>query len=195
MTGSQDTHSISRDPRVWTTLSSRELLARPPRLRVLTEKVRLPDGRIVDDFYQIELPEYVVVFAQTSEGSIVMERLYKHGVRRVILTLPAGHIEPGEELLEGAKREFLEETGYEAGNWHSLGCFVVNGNQGCGKAHLFMADGACQTKHPNSDDLEETEVVLMTRGEVIHAISSGEIATLSTVAALALALSTELVKR
>jgi ADP-ribose pyrophosphatase len=154
----------------------------------------LPDGRIIDDFYQIELPEYVIVFAQTPEGSIVMERHYKHGVRRIILALPAGYLEPGEEPLKGARRELLEETGYEASNWHSLGCFVVNANQGCGKAHLFIANGVRQTQHPDSGDLEEIEILLMTRGEVIQAILNGEVATLAAVATLALALNPEFVK-
>ena len=184
-----------RDLQPWKTLASRELLALSPRLRVLAEKVRLPEGRIVDDYYQIELPEYVVIFAQTLEDTVVMERYYKHGVRRVILTLPAGYLEPGEEPLGGAKRELAEETGYEADDWRALGSYVVNGNQGCGKAHIFLALGARQTQSVHSDDLEETEVLLMKPEEVIQAVGNGDIATLASVATVALALNTELVRR
>lgn len=184
-----------QDLQPWITLSSRELLALSPRLRVSVEKVQLPDGRIVDDFYQIELPEYVVVFAQTPEDLIVMEQHYRHGARRVILALPTGYLEPGEKPLEGAKRELAEETGFEAADWRSLGAYVVNGNQGCGKAHIFLALQAHQTQCTHTHDLEETVVLLMTPEEVVQAVMNGDIATLASVATIALALNTEFVKR
>ena len=183
-----------RDLQPWKTLSSRELLALPPRLRVSVEKIQLPDGRVVDDFYQIELPEYAVVFAQTPEGSVVMEQHYRHGARRVILTLPAGFLEPGEKPLEGAKRELIEETGFEADDWYSLGAYVVNGNQSCGKAHIFLALRARQTQCAHTNDLEETVVMLMTPEEVIQAVTDGQVATLATVATIALALNKKFVK-
>ena len=176
------------DLQTWKTLSSQELLARPPGLRVSGESVQLPDGRIIDDYYQIELPEYAVVFARTAEGTVVMERLYKHGTRRIILALPAGYLEPGEAPLEGAKRELLEETGYEADNWCSLGIYVVNSNYGCGKAHIYLARGARKIQNPDSNDLEDTEIVLMTPKEVIQAVINGQVATLSGIASIALAL-------
>ena len=179
----------------WITLSSEELLTRPPRLRVLAEKVQLPDGRIVDNFYQIELPEYVVIFARTPDGSIVMERHYKHGPRRVILALPAGYLEPGENPLAGARRELLEETGYEAKGWRLLGSYVVNGNQGCGKAHIILATGAHQTRSVQNDDLEEIQVLLLKPDEVVQALMNGDVATLGSAAAIAIALNAEIIQR
>lgn len=176
------------DLKPWITLSSCELLAVPNRLRVVKEQVQLPDGKIVDDFYQIQLPEYVAVFAQTAEGAIVIEQHYKHGPRRVVISLPSGQLEPGEQPIESAKRELLEETGYVADEWRSLGSFVVSGNQGCGKAHLFMASDAEKIKNPDCSDLEEIEVRLMTHGEVIQAVHNAEVATLASVAAISLAM-------
>ncbi len=71
------------------------------------------------------------MFAQTDKGAVVMARHYKHGPRHVILSLPAGHLEPGEQPLDSAKRELLEETGFVADDkdWRSLGSFVVSGNE------------------------------------------------------------------
>lgn len=151
----------------------------------------MPDGRVVEDFYQIELVEYVLIFAQTTEGQVVMERHYKHGVRRVILALPAGYVEPGEEPLAAAKRELLEETGYGADDWQQLGSYVVNGNQGCGKAHIVRATGARWKQNACSGDLEEVQVLLLTPDEAIGAIADGQVATLGSVAAIALALRPE----
>ena len=184
-----------RDLQPWITLSSKEVLAVPNRLRVVKEQVQLPDGRVVDDFYQIQLSEYVVVFAQTAEGAVVLEQHYKHGPRRVIFSLPAGHLEPEEQPLESAKRELLEETGFEADEWRSLGSFVVSGNQGCGKAHLFKASGAHKIKDPDCNDLEEVEVRLMTPEEVVQAVCNAEVATLASVATIALAMNPQFVKR
>ena len=184
-----------RNLKTWKTLSTRELLSLPQRLRVSVEKVQLPDDRIIEDYYQIELPEFIVIFAITYDGFVLIERHYKHGVKRVILALPAGYLEPDEKPLNAAKRELIEETGYEADDWHSLGSYIVNGNQGCGKAHLFLATGAYQTKAINSDDLEETEILLMSQEEVIQAVIKGDMVTLGHVTAIALALNTNFIKR
>ena len=177
----------SQNTQAWRTLAKRELLAEPDHFRVSVEKVQLPDGRVVDDFYQIELREYVVIFAETDGGLVVAERHYKHAPRRVILDLPAGHLEQGEEPLHTARRELLEETGYSAAEWRLLGTFHVNGNQGCGKAHLFLARGVRKLQPPSSDDLEDTEVLLLPRSHLLTALKNGEVATLSSAAAIALA--------
>ena len=144
----------------WELLKSEEVFAAAPWIRLSVQHLRLPDGREVEDFYQIGLPEYVVVCAQTADGTVVMERLYKPGVGKVVLTLPSGMIEDGEEPLTAAKRELLEETGYASNHWQCLGRFVPNGNYGCGKAHLFVARKARQVARPNPDDLEDIEVIL-----------------------------------
>src|SRR5947207_11562367 len=101
-------------------------------MRVWSEAVQLPDGRVVEEFSTIELPDYVVVVALTPDGRVVVERNYKHGPRRVCLNLPAGYLERGEEPLAAARRELLEETGYAAEEWVSLGGFAKDGNRGCG---------------------------------------------------------------
>ena len=88
-----------------------------PWIQLSVEQVRLPDGRVVDDYYRIKLPDYAMVFAQTTDGKIIMERLYKHGIGRVSLGLPAGLVHAGEDPLAGAQRELLEETGYEASEY------------------------------------------------------------------------------
>ena len=99
-------------PRAWEVLESREVFAAEPWIRLSVQKVRLPDGRVIDDYHQVDFPDYAVVFAQTRSGEVVVERLYKHGVGRECLALPSGLLEPGEEPIDAARRELLEETGY-----------------------------------------------------------------------------------
>ncbi|MBM3839745.1 MAG: NUDIX hydrolase [Verrucomicrobia bacterium] len=171
----------------WHVLSTRLIYAAKPWVELSVQTVRLPDGRVVDDYHQIRLPEYCVVYAETAKGQIIAARQYRHGVRGECITLPAGLIEEGERPLEAMQRELLEETGYTADDWISLGSYVPHSNYGCGKAHLFSARNACKVKEPCSGDLEESEVLLFTRDELFQAIMEGRIASLNMIAAVSLA--------
>ena len=145
----------------WHVLQSYCVFEAQPWIKVMVEELQLPDDRMIDDYHQIQLPDYVVVFAQTKDGDVIVEQSYKHGVRGVSLSLPAGLIEGCELPLQAAQRELLEETGYAMGKWQFLGRFVQHGNYGCGKAHLFMAKNVRQISNPYPDDLEEIEVKLL----------------------------------
>lgn len=158
-----------------------------PWVQLSVEQVRLPDGKVVDEYYQIKLPDSVIVFAQTTDGKIIMERLYKHGIGKVSLELPAGLIHEGEDLLTSARRELIEETGYICNDWRLLGSFVVDGSHGCGRANLFIARNVQLVAEPESGDLEEMEIILMTPEEVVSAIHNGDVVSVGTVAAIALA--------
>jgi ADP-ribose pyrophosphatase len=171
----------------WQVIKSRQVFDSPPWIRISMHDVRLPDGTVVKDYRQIELPDFVVVFAQTVDGKVIVERQYKHGIGKVSLMLPAGAIETGEDPLSAIQRELLEETGYKCDTWQPLGDFVANGNFGCGRAHLFMAQDAYRVAEPNSGDLEDMEIVLMQPAELIDSVRSGDVASLSSVTAIALA--------
>lgn len=171
----------------WQLLESTSVFQALPWIQVFRHTLQLPDGRKVDDYHSIDLGIHVCICAFTQEGRILMLRHYRHGCGGVCLGLPAGAIHPGEPPLQAAQRELLEETGYAAPSWTLLGCFREHGNYGCGDAHLFRADGAVPVGEPDSGDLEEMELELMTASEVAQALRAGQIPLLGTVAALALA--------
>ncbi len=173
--------------RPWKTLERRTLLSRPPWMEVGTERVELPDGRIVDEFLWVRTRDFAIVVAITDDDRVVVERSYKHGPRRVQLSFPAGYIEEGEDPLATAKRELLEEAGYVADEWTALGAFVVDGNYAVCTEHAFLARNARKVAEQDHGDLEEIEVILMTLDEVKAALRSGEIVQLSSAAALGLA--------
>lgn len=173
---------------LWTTLASDLELDAHPRLRVWRQRVGLPDGRQVDDFWRIEVPDYAMMAVFTADGRLIFERHYRHGVGAVTLTLPAGGLEAGEDPLAAAKRELLEETGHQASEWKSLGGYVLGANGHFCRGHLFLARGAVKVAEPNSGDLEETELVYLTPAEALTALKNGEIAVMSCAATLSLAL-------
>src|SRR5208337_458342 len=96
----------------WETLSSEVIFEAKQWFRVVKDTVKLPNGRIVDDYYRIEAPEYVLICARSQDGKILIERQYKHGLGKITTTFPAGFVDKDEMPLDAAKRELLEETGY-----------------------------------------------------------------------------------
>jgi ADP-ribose pyrophosphatase len=72
-------------------------------------------------YYSLKLPDYAAVVALTEERRVVIVRQYRPAVEHLTLELPSGLVDAGETPLEAARRELLEETGYEAGEWELLG--------------------------------------------------------------------------
>lgn len=93
-------------------------------LKVQKDSVRLPDGKSASREY-IMHPGAVVVIPLLDDGSILLEKQYRHPLREVFIEFPAGKIDPGEDHLECAKRELLEETGYRAREWQFV-CTIHN---------------------------------------------------------------------
>jgi len=173
-------------PAPWKTQATRTVLELPPWFSVLKDTVQLPSGRVVDDYYRIAAPDYVLVSARREDGSILMERHYKQCLGRVILTSPAGGVDAGETPLEAAQRELLEETGFVAASWQPLGSFVVDGTRGICTAHLFCADQIRCEAPPSTDDMEEFELLFLSPGEIRAAVREGEIPLLPDIAILSL---------
>lgn len=172
----------------WRTLERREVLSVPGRLTVAVETVELPNGKIIDDYWQVTARSYVVVFAETEDRRIVCLRQYRHGPRRVNLELVAGQIEDSEAPLQAAQRELLEEAGYTSARWDSLGAYVASASQGSGTAHYFRAHAAVKIQAPSSGDLEDGEIVLLTREALVAELRQGAFATADNVTGVALGL-------
>lgn len=171
----------------WELVETREAFAADPWVRVYVDTVRLPHGKLVDDYYRVELPEYAMVYARRDDGAVLLERIYKHAIGEICFVLPTGCIEKGERPLDTAKRELLEETGYCADKWTYAGSFVVDGNKGSGKGYFFIAEEIERTSEPVTDEMEEAEIVFMEPQKAIEQLLESETAELATAALLLLA--------
>lgn len=173
--------------RPWTVLAEEPLLSCPPFIDVSKQTIALPDGRTVENYYQVKMPDFAVICPVLADGRFLMQRSYRHGPRRVCLNFPGGHLSPDEPAIEAAKRELMEETGYRAAAWQALGAFTTNANHRCQTAHFFKATGCALVAEPDSGDLEEVEHVAMTYDEVVAAARDGSFALVTQVAMFALA--------
>ena len=89
-------------------------------LHAFRDTVRLPDGSETTREYVVH-PGAVMVIPMLDDGRLVLERQYRYPMHRVMIEFPAGKIDPGEDRLECAKRELVEETGYVAREWARAG--------------------------------------------------------------------------
>ncbi len=172
----------------WRTLSRRTILAHSKFLTVENHTIELPNGRIISEWPWVITPDFVNVLAVTEGGEFLCFRQTKYGVNGTSLAAVGGYVEPGEDPLDAAKRELLEETGYEASEWVRLGDYRVDPNRGAGMAHLFLAQNACHVTESGADDLEDQRLLHLGRSEVETALAAGAFKALAWTAVVALAL-------
>jgi len=172
----------------WKTLSRQTILDRGKFLVVENHVIKLPDGNIVSEWPWIITPDFINVVVVTERGEFLCFRQTKYAVEGTSLAVVGGYLDPGEAPLAAAQRELIEETGYEATDWIDLGHYPVDGNRGSGTAHLFLARGAHRITEPDADDLEEQEMLHLSRAEIETALAAGEFKVLPWAAAVALAL-------
>jgi ADP-ribose diphosphatase len=172
----------------WKTVARRTILDYSKFLSIEVHTIQLPDGRIIEDWPWVVTPDYINVVAVTEEGKFLFFRQTKYSISGITLATVGGYLEPGEDPLAAAQRELREETGYAAPNWQAIGQFPVDGNRGAGTAYFYIAQGAQRVTKINADDLEEQELLLLTRDEVEAALDAGEFKLLpwATIVALAL---------
>jgi ADP-ribose pyrophosphatase len=173
---------------LWKTLSRHTILNHSKFLTVENHTVELPDGQVIAEWPWVITPDYVNVLAVTSQGEFLCFRQTKYGVEGTSLAPVGGYLEPGEEALVAARRELLEETGYEATDWINLGRYRVDGNRGAGVAYLFLARGARPVGEPDADDLEEQQLLRLSYPEIKAALAAGEFKVVSWTTVVALAL-------
>jgi ADP-ribose pyrophosphatase len=99
---------------------SREELFHGNFMHAVRDTVQLPDGGTATREYILH-PGAVTIIPMLDDGRLVLERQYRHPVGRVMIEFPAGKLDAGEDRLECARRELLEETGYSAREWAHAG--------------------------------------------------------------------------
>ena len=174
--------------RVWETVSRKTILSHNKFLTVESHTVKLPDGQIIPDWAWLIIPSAAIVLAVTEGNKFLCFRQTKYAVEGTSLAPVGGMLEPNEKPLDAAKRELLEEMGYESPEWINLGSHILDPNRGIATIHLFLALNAKQVGTPDSDDLEDQELLLLGRRELEIALNAGEFKILAWSAVVAMSL-------
>ena len=155
-----------------------------PYLCIRRDRIVLPDGSVIEDYYVRESRGYVIVFALTDDFNVVLVRQYKHGIGKVLLELVAGMIDEGEDPLETARRELAEETGYSARSMEYVRSFVTDPSNANTIAHLFFARGAYLAGEQHLDVTEDIAVETASVEELRELLRSGAIESMPHVGAI-----------
>jgi len=164
-------------------------------------KYRFPDGREFEPYYSYSRRDYVVIVATDEAGKYICVRQYRHGIKRVTTEFCAGGIERNdgkeygnrndaknaEDALAAAKRELMEETGYESNDWKFLLSVPSNATMADNYANIFVAKNCKKVSGQSLDETEYLNVHLYDRAEIDTMISSGEFPQASHILALLLA--------
>ena len=147
-------------------------------LRVEEHRVGLPDGTVIEQWPWVASPDFVLVLGVTPEQTFMVFEQTKYAVDVMLnqdtLAPVGGYLEPDEDPKEAALREFQEETGYQSPTLIHLSSTVVDGNRGAGMGHLYLALDATFTETIDSDDLEEQNLMFLTRSELEKALDEDQ---------------------
>lgn len=169
---------------IWQTLSS-EYLFRRPWLTVRKDSYKLPDGRIMPEYYMLEYPDWVNTIAITTDKKFVMVSQYRPGLKQNNYELCSGVSEKSDKDMEAAaRRELLEETGFGGGCWREYMVISANPSTTNNLVHCFVAEDVKPVCKSHPDDMEDVKVHMLTVDEVRDLLLKNEIKQATHLASL-----------
>lgn len=178
-----DARNEGSNIQLWDLVESEELF-NSKRLCLRRDTCRLPSKRIIDDYLVVEVPDGAVVIALTGKQEIVLVRQYKHGLGQVVLELPAGNVEKGEDPGFTIKRELLEETGCVAKDLELISILATKPARMSARTYVYFAADVNYIGKQQDPDTEVIEIVLVPVKNLPSLVQEGNIITETSLAAL-----------
>jgi len=150
---------------------------------VAEEKERVIKGER-STFFHLDAPMWVNIVATTSENNIVLIRQYRHGINDYVLELPAGMVTEGEDPGVTAKRELLEETGFEGREVGLLGRLLPNPGLQNNECLTYCFESCLQVTDPNPHTFEDLQVMVVSLDILDKLIATGEFRNALSIAAI-----------
>ncbi|MCW8310971.1 NUDIX hydrolase [Sphingobacterium thalpophilum] len=144
----------------WKLLSS-EYICKEPWATLRKDTCELPDGRINDHYYVLEYPDWVNMVGITEQNELLVIKQYRHGAGMLSLEIPAGTMEPGENPVDAAIREMLEETGYAFDHIEEIATLYANPATSGNVTYTYLMTGGRKVQEQALDDHEEIDVYLV----------------------------------
>jgi ADP-ribose pyrophosphatase len=158
-------------------------LVESEHMKLRSDEVELPNGTILPAYYVRESSGFVAIFALTPEREVVLLRQYRYGADAIIVELPAGTIDHGEDPLHCAQRELAEETGYTAPSWELVFTAPAEPVRSNSIMHVYLARDARRTTTQSLDPTETIEPFTVSLETLRQMLRNGEVTAVSAIAA------------
>ena len=184
---------LSDAPEEWPVLASEDLYRGGAPFAVRSDRLHHPDDPAAESFDRVvvEHPGAAVVLAVDARERVLVVRQYRHPVGQRLVELPAGLLDqPGEDPEQAARRELVEEAGYDARSWTHLGSTFSSPGITAEVIHLYLARdlapadrGDFEPRHEEAD----MELLWVPFADLLEGVLSGRTANAPLVNAVLLA--------
>jgi ADP-ribose diphosphatase len=168
------------------TINKRTTLYQSRVFNLVRENVTLDNG-VITDMEFVEHPGATAIIPLLNESRIILLKQYRHALRKYIWEIPAGTIDPQESVINCAKRELIEETGYSAEQWQKLGEMTPVPGYSDERIHIYLATDL----QPAEQNLDRDEIINVHEIEISEAmemVKAGKIQDAKSITGLFLAL-------
>ncbi len=159
----------------WKTLHS-AYIHKGPWATLRVDKCEMPDGRIVDEYFVLEYPNWVNAVAITQSNKVLMVRQYRQAAKIVSLEIPGGVIDGDEGPEAAMRRELLEETGYRFDDMELICSVYANPSTGNNQTLCYLAKNGIKVQEQALDDHEEIVVEEYSIAEIKQLLTDNKIA-------------------
>ncbi|MBW2428049.1 MAG: NUDIX hydrolase [Deltaproteobacteria bacterium] len=168
------------------TINSRTIVHRGRVFNLIRENVTLDNG-VTTEMEFVEHPGATAIIAMLNESRILLLKQYRHALKEYIWEIPAGTLDPKEAVINCARRELIEETGYSAGLWQKLAEIMPVPGYSNERIHIYLATDL----KPAAQNLDQDEIINVHEvefSEAIEMIKMGEIQDAKSITGLYLTL-------
>lgn len=166
-------------------INNRQIIHQGRVFSLISENVTLDNG-VTTDLEFVAHPGATAIIPMLNDTRVLLLKQYRHALKDYIWEIPAGTLDPQESVMNCAKRELIEETGYSAGQWQKLGEITPVPGYSDERIHIFLATGL-QPARQHLDQDEIINVYEIEFNQALEMIERGEIRDAKSIAGLFLA--------
>ncbi len=167
-------------------INDRQIIFQGRVFQLIKENVTFNNG-VTTIMEYVDHPGATAIIPMLTNTRILLLKQYRHALRQLIWEIPAGTLDPAEPILDGAKRELVEETGYSAEEWQKLAELTPVPGYSNECIHIYLASDLRRAEQ-NLDTDEIIDVHEFDYTETLEMVKTGKIQDAKTIAGLYLAL-------